>query len=435
MKALIASIVTCSTLLTTHINAQERSNLNELIKDNRYPVTLEQEKITGSGANKLLHEANQANVFMLGENHAMKEIADISRVLYEELSKGAPRVLVTEIGAATATETEILVRDGQFEAFLSEGTNLMSVPFFFLDAEAPLLTQVTDKFPSTSPAIWGLDQEFLAGTPAIIRGLAREAKTETELEAVDSLRWKNFFNPFLIGESDGSAFVELAEAFANSSEQAKATIQLMSESNEIYKANSDGRGRWSNETRETLMMTNFENYAAKHEGELPNMFFKFGAYHLHKGRSPTVKQALGIRVHNWAQQRGWTSLNVFIDSVNGETIHPLLGTKTESQTNASWRKSVFNDLMLDDQATLFDLRPLKGHPEVESMSKRMQYMVNGYDYLLLFKQTEGQQYLPGTLITIGYGVPILVVGLVIIIGVIFFIVRFAIRKWRKRAVA
>jgi hypothetical protein len=407
-------------------------NLPELIIKHRYPVDISDNGLVGEGADIILASGHKADIFMLGENHGVKQIAEISQILYRTLSRATPRVLVTEVGPATAYQTEQMIRQGEFESFLDEKTNLMSVPFFFLEQEVPLLYQATENFPEQhKQSIWGLDQEFLAGVPVVSKRLAKIAKTAQEKDAVDDLNWRNLTNPFLIAYSDGDGLLELQKAFANSTPEGQRITQQLIKSHEIYKANSDGRGRWSNETRESLMMENFEYYVDNYEGELPPMFFRFGAYHLHKGSSPTVEEALGLRIDNWAGEHQKKTVNVFVDAAKGQTVHPLLGTTIESPSNGTWEKAIFKDYLLDSQATLFDLRPLKGHPATKGMSNRIRHMLNGYDYLILFKSGDAQNYMPGTLVTYGYGIPIAILALCLLTLLVVGIVK-AIKRLRSK---
>jgi hypothetical protein len=433
MKYLFTSVLSCIAYLTWAQSDQENSagQLSELITTHRYAIEISGGNLVGQGFDVILADGQQADIFMLGENHGMKEIAELSQILYQELSQEAPRILVTEIGPTTAYQTERMIRDGQFESFLAEKTNLMSVPFFFLEQEVPLLYHVAEKFPENKQSIWGLDQEFLAGIPVVSKRLSELAKTTQEKGAVDTLNRRNFLNPFLIGYSDGSAFLALQKAFSQANSEGERIAQQLIHSNEIYKANSDGRGRWSNETRETLMMENFEYYVDHYDGILPSLFFRFGGYHLHKGSSPTVKEALGLRIDNWASEQQKRTINVFVDAAHGQTIHPLLGTTTESPGNKTWEKTIFQDYLLDSQATLFDLRPLKGHPETKPMSNRIRHMLNGYDYLILFKSGSAQNYMPGTLITYGYGIPIAFVTLLLIALLIFVLIK-VIKRVRQK---
>lgn len=433
MKYILTLLISCLTgiIFSQSKEAVTSKDITEIITKHRYAIDISEGEIVGAGAEKILTEGQNADIFMLGENHGIKEIAELSQILYRELSRANPRLLVTEIGPTTAFQAEQMTRNGEFELFLDKKTNLLSVPFFSLEQEVPLLYQAIENFPNDKESIWGLDQEFVASVPIVLKRLKSLASTPEEKEALEDLKWANFLNPVLIGMSDGEALKELQQAFANSTAEGQRITQQLVTSNDIYRGQSDGRGRWSNETRESLMMENFEHYANRYEGEVPSMFIKFGSYHLHRGKSPTVEKALGLRIDNWAEQRQKKTLNVLVDALKGQTINPLLGTSTELNTENTWGKAIFKDYLLDSQATLFDLRPLKSHPAKKTMSNKIGHMLNGYDYLILFKSGSAQNYMPGTLIPYGYGIPIAIVALLILALLIFGIVK-AVRRFRKK---
>jgi len=433
MKYILTTLISCLTCVVLAQSEQEATSnkLSELITKHRYAIDISEGEIVGAGAEMILMEGQKADVFMLGENHGIKEIAEVSQILYQALSEGNPRILVTEIGPATAYQTEQMVRKGEFESFLDEKTNLLSVPFFSLEQELPLLYLATKNFPEYKESIWGLDQEFVAGVPIISKRLESIASTQKEKEALKQLNWANFLNPILIALSDGEKLKELQQAFSNSTAEGQRITQQLVLSNDIYRGQSDGRGRWSNDARESLMMENFEYYVSGYEGELPPMFFKFGSYHLHRGKSPTVEKALGLRIDDWAKQRGKKTVNVLVDAQKGQTINPLLGTSAELSDNNIWEETIFKKYLLNSQATLFDLRPLKSHPEKKAMSNAIGHMLNGYDYLILFKSGSAQNYMPGTLVAYGYGIPIAIIALLLVVVLIFGIVK-AVRHIRKK---
>jgi len=106
--------------MSSFVFAQEEQDTNpiklsDLITQHRYPIDISGDALVGSGADTLLAEGRAAEIFMLGENHGIKEIAKISQLLYQELSQETPRILVTEIGPATAYETEQMIRKGSYD--------------------------------------------------------------------------------------------------------------------------------------------------------------------------------------------------------------------------------------------------------------------------------------------------------------------------------
>ena len=88
-------------------------------------------------------------------------------------------------------------------------------------------------------------------------------------------------------------------------------------------------------------------------------------------------------------------------------------------------------MLLNNQPTLFDLRPLKKHLELANIPRNMRLMINGYDYLILFPKAEAQNFLQGTLVTYGYGVPILLFVSIIVIILVKWFVKILKRYGRK----
>ena len=179
LSCLLGALFLCSSL---SLHAQE--SLSELIEQNSFPLQVEQQNISGPGADSLLKAAHQSELFLLGENHGIVEVAEFSHLLYRELSAKYPRYFVTEIGPATASVVEDKIREGSYESYMDEGVNLHAVPFFFLKEEVPILKSLTNNFPNTSPVLWGLDQEFVAGAPVVFDQLETVLETKAENEAL-----------------------------------------------------------------------------------------------------------------------------------------------------------------------------------------------------------------------------------------------------------
>ncbi len=422
----LLSVWQISSLEKNKIPNEQDTTLYSIIEENSFTLVLNDHKI--NGVDFFLKSALESEVLLFGENHGIKEIANFSQILYDTLSSNHSRVLVTEVGPATAHQVQNMMEEGTFRKFMSEGTNLHSVPFFFLEQEVPLLEKTLSSFPENENSVlWGIDQEFIAGAPVIIRRLEELAMTDQENKAVRKFKRKAFFNPFIIGMGSGNSLSELEAAFSESAslEAKRLTSQLVL-SHKIYKEQMGGDVRWSNERREKLMMENFNYYVESYPGSLPPMFFKFGSYHLHKGRSPTVKEALGLKIDQWAKTKGLSTIAINVDAVSGETLDPLMGGKQEIPSIRYWTKSPFKALV-KDKPVLFDLGPIKNHPEITKLSGRTQLMIKGYDYLVLFPVGTPQNFLDGTLVTHAYGIAIGVLVLLIMFSLLYLIY-----KWIKK---
>ncbi|MDW3646077.1 MAG: hypothetical protein R8P61_03365 [Bacteroidia bacterium] len=416
-------------LISTPLLAQEA--LDDLIRANSFPLEISDTGISGPGSDSLLKAAKETELFLFGENHGIVQIANFSHILYKELSKENPRYFVTEIGPATASKVEEQIRNESYESYMDEGVNLHAVPFFFLKEEVPILKTLTQNFPNTSPVLWGLDQEFVAGAPVVFDQLESVLETEAEKEALEAARRSAFFNPFLIGMGEGKALEELHQTMltAGNEKASKITGQLVL-SHKIYIEQMGGDSKWSNTRREDLMMENFLDYVEASDDSSATYFFKFGAYHLHRGKSPTVERALGLQLDEWAQNQGMSTSNIFVDAIKGETLDALLGGTTEISTTALWMKSPFG-AFVEDKPMLFSLAALRGHPELEETNYRMRLLVEGYDYLLLLPEGSASEFLEGTLVTHAYGAVILVLGILLLVALIYGVVKL-IKRIRKR---
>lgn len=402
--------------------------LADIALANRFAIDFQDGRVAGEGADRLLQEARETDIFLFGENHGIQQVAGISRALYLELSTPTPRLLVTEISPAAAAEIETMFRDGTLRDFIASGVNVHAIPFFTVVEEYLLLESVFEKIPAGVPAIWGLDQEFMGGAPIVMQRLEKLARTEAEREAVVSARRASLFNPFLLGMGSGKVPVNLRDAFAASEvAEARTLTENLVVSNRIYAEQMGGDGRWSNERRESLMEENFLEYLARVPEPGP-MFFKFGGTHIFNGKGLTVEVPLGQRVSEWAAERDLSVLNLMVDCSGGETLEFLFGRSQPCETLFTGKADAFQHLLFEDGMTLFDLRPLRGHPSLDEISPRLQRLINGYDYFVIVPDAQPSNFMPGSLVTYRYGGIALVVLLSVLGAIVFLIVKLVRRR-------
>lgn len=430
---LIFAFLSCSSVIA-HAAASPDA-FATAIDAHRYAIGIDDGTLSGSGSKPLLDDGRAADIFLFGENHGAHEIAAYADALYRGVSADKPRRLVTEIGPATATELEDMLRDGSYRAYMSEGVHLLSVPFFFFEDELPLAEDAVKATAAGTPAIWGVDQEFVAGAPIVLRRLDALATTDAERGAIAAARRSALWNPLLFGMVSDSAVKALQAAFANSpSAQARQITEQLVLGFRIYQEQS-GDWKWSNERRETLMMENFLAYAAELDDRPGPLFFKLGAFHLMRGDSPTSTQAFGARVSQWATQHGMTTLNVFVDCRGGELRDVILDRAVPCDTYLDGDADVFGAHLIDGRDTLFDLRPLRNLPDLKQLPKKVQRVVAGYDYLLLAANTHASTFLPGHLATLVYGGIMAALALTVLVLLIVWIARAIRRRRRKRKLA
>lgn len=401
--------------------------LAELAREHRYPLTFSDGRLGGTGGDKLIAEMDATDIVLFGENHGVADIAALALALYR-LDGERPRRLVTEVGPDSAREVERMLREGSLRDFLRRGVNLQSLPFFAFAEEMPLLEAAVAAFADGAPALWGIDQEFIAAPPLLLPRLAQLAATPAQRDAVAAARRASRLNPFLFGTGSGAALARLQQAFDDGgSREAKTLAEQLVLSHRIYREQMGGDAAWSNARRETLMMENFLAHAGAGAAATP-LFFKFGAFHLYQGRSPTVDEALGQRVADWAQSHGLSTLGLFVDCAGGTMRDGLFGREVACDSFLERYANGLHQLAFDSGWTLVDLRPLRGHPALEEAATWVRHTITGYDFLLLVREPRAATFLPGRLVTHVYGGAVVGVVLVVLTLLVWSLVRF----WRRR---
>lgn len=122
-----------------------------------------------------------------------------------------------------------------------------------------------------------------------------------------------------------------------------------------------------------------------------------------------------------------------VDAKQGHTLEPLKGGKAPLPSEKLWKKSIFFE-KVKDTPVLFDLRPFRNHPATKNWHRKIQIMIAGYDYLVLFPLATPAKYAEGTLIVYGYGFVIVLFILILLTFVIIGIVK-RIRRWRRNRTA
>lgn len=408
-------------------------SLQDVVLANRYAFNIDERDVGGEGAARLLEEARAADIVMFGENHGAREITIVADALYRATSAVQPRLLITEVSPLQGAQIERRLRAGAFRSWLADGLRLQSVPFFNVNEELPLLESALDAWPQDARVIYGLDQEFMAAAPLVLEWLEQNVGTHEERLAIAETRRAALLNPFLFGMGSGEPLEKLQHVLSKSARaEVRRVVDGLVLTHRIYRAQMGGEGAASNEWRETHMMENFLRDVASFD-PLPPLFLKFGAFHLFTDAGPSVKRPLGQRISQWAAGRDLSVLNMFVECAGGEVLEPLLGGTTECEPFMAGDADAFGPLLIEGGATLFDLRPLRGRPELENVHWRVRYVINGFAYLLLIPDVHASEYLPGTLVTHRYGLVYGGMLLLTLAGLSYLFFHLLRRRRRKRA--
>jgi len=393
--------------LTSALGAEDDSqDFQALLAQHQYAISVEEGKLTGPGADWLNTEIKENDFFIFGEQHATKEIAQTGIMMFDMALADGYEVAAVEMGRFETGFVENMLReDGMdaYKAYLAEGLNLLSVPFFSFREEAPLLEKAIAANDRT-PAIWGLDQEFIGASLVALNILQGMAETEEERVAVETLLAQARQVPFIMGVLPAEAFLGLKAAFENANNpEAKELADEIILTNRIY-APFTGRGGsvyLANYEREQFMKATLRRYLETYQdryGNTPRVFMKFGANHGSRGRSPTDVFALGNFVMEYGALKGLGVFNIHADCLGGEQLNVQTGGPVPCESYFLSPDSPFQKFALPERMTLFDLKSLRAEKEfLKSLDEKSRTLVYAYDALLIIRDTTPASLFEGTL--------------------------------------
>lgn len=327
------------------VNAEEDpaqqaiKRFHSILAESVYPIAVDNGFVTGPGAQWLRARAQQAQFFVIGEQHATADIANFSRALYRDLVTDGYRHMALELGPWSTRFAEQMMRNDPvaLEAFMADEKTYLALVFLFYREENELAFDAV-RAGGDQPVLWGLDQEFIASAPILLPLLAQMASNERQTEAVAEAQRQADQDPMWVGMTDPSALRQLRAAFEpQGSDEALALIDAMLLSNRIYRpfTGRGGTGYEANLERENYMKANFlQHFRAElaRSGYAPKVFFKFGAFHGSRGLSGTKVPALGDFLVEWGRSEGYGMFNVHIDCHGGEALDIRSGEAVPCQS-------------------------------------------------------------------------------------------------------
>ncbi len=276
MKRIVTLFITL--LLAAPLPGQTpASDFTDRLSKNRYQLTIENGRLSGTGLPVLKSALDDAQFVMVGEDHGIAQIPAFYAGLCELVGPTSFHTVAIETGPLVARELEQWVQqgDGRKQLLAFEKRFPESVAFYNWSEEYDLLSHCAGTTTGGQFHLWGLDQELM-GAPRLLlaRILERHPGPDAAKEAQRLLQKNdearaaaaNSGNPgdmFMFSTSDEelNRFRDLLRREANTT--TIALIDALIESREIYQKNMDGRGFESNRQRALLMKKTFaEDYRA-----------------------------------------------------------------------------------------------------------------------------------------------------------------------------
>jgi hypothetical protein len=382
--------------------------LSALIEHSRHVAQLRDGRLHGPGAALLRELGAQAQHVMLGEQHGNRGIAEVATAWWADLAEAGYTHAALEADPWVVATLERSLRDGGLAAWqrhLHGQGGPRAVAFYGWDAEARWVQAVLRARPAgAGPALWALDQVFIASAAPRLRELAhgetgarspaaRALAAELAREAEAEAQWLGRVAP-----------ARLDELLALLQDPADAAARRLSEalrlSRQIYGAFSGGGGEaWvANTRREDLMRQLFaeqHRLAEARLGRPPRVMLKLGAYHLFRGASPLLVQSLGGFVAEWAAARRQAVLSVLMlcgkgsqaARYDGEPVacDPMLG-------DGEWQ--FLAPFVAAEGLTVFDLRSWRLRARrLAGLPPEVLRVVGSYDLLVFAPRSPASLFL------------------------------------------
>lgn len=345
--------------------------LEDILRENRYPIQVEDGTLQGRGGEWLLEQADEATITTLGESHGTREIPAIMGALFEDLqAAGELDHLALEVSPWTASlmTDRLRAERGAYTDFITEHPS--SIPFYFLKPERDLVRNFVRDSEAEQP-IWGLDQIFAFATTIALNRLTELAPTPGAQSAVqnvqaagqgDSLDAEALPDlppglPTLLQAYPSAAFDTLRHHFSDVPE-AQRLLDELTTSIEIYRTNDTDNYR-SNQMRARYLRRNLlQAYrrAQQTSDKPPKVAIKVGGRHAYRDRTPNNALDVGNLAVALAQETSGTAFNVLVTCGPGSSSRDFPAGTADCWSDT---RSVFKP-MLNDEPVLFDLTAL--HP-------------------------------------------------------------------------
>jgi hypothetical protein len=391
-RSLVALVFLALAANAPAARAAEPGTLDELMTASRFDIEIHGTELKGAGAEWLIGEATQARFFMLGEQHATREIPRFAAALFAALAKNGYGTVAVEVGPHSTRLMESMLRSRggkTYENYARDARNLLPFPFYTWQDEYEFVRSVVKLTPDSTRALVGLDQEFIGAGSLLLRELANLADNKQQDAALATARAVVAKDAMALGLGDDAPWRTLASAFASNTEGRRITEAILV-SRRIYApfTNRGGNVLLANQEREDYMKTLLTSAIAvddRSRAAPPKWFLKFGANHLVYGHSPTHVLSLGNFVRELALSRnGGRSFNLHVDCKGGDTLEPQSGRHEPCISYFVEPDSVFDKYLAANKPTLVDLRPLRAKRELweEVFDEGEQRLIDAYDAYL-----------------------------------------------------
>ena len=407
MGGVLLTIFACALLGTAApSDSGTASRFNSAVAGQRLELNFANDVFSGPGAAVIAKAVDGAQYVMIGEDHGIAEIPAFSQALCKQIAPQGFNTLAVEVGPSTAKVLAgALASPDSMTAVAAYDTHHpFSIAFYDFSEEYAFLRACRDAMGAKGFALWGLDQELMGSSGALLAAGLASATTPADraalerLIAEDNLDLSKAMKSGSPGDMsmvnfDEATLASLQGELAATGGDAMAISELLA-SERIYREDMAGEQQ-SNLDRSRLQRDHFIAYdraALAAMGAHPKVFVKMGAYHLFEGTSMLGDRELGDFLAEYAALQGTKAVNILILGVRGQQLafagmgHPYapvpLDLLHDKRADFAFMAPFFAGL--GTTPVLYDLRALR-RPLASSglQSVNLERVVDGYDLLVI----------------------------------------------------
>ncbi len=367
----------------------------DLLAANTRPLTFSADTVGGPGGDHLMSQMTRAQFVLVGESHFDRDTPVLVGGLYERLRKEQGfRYLVVEQDPIAIEAVNSPTLRGDLSAIAAYARRYEAHIGFAADPDLGLLARVSRYSRRGDPAIWGLEQaqgsiRYLEEIVALAPDADRRTMAEALLDKARVAERRTNQGGFL---HDDPAVLPALEALkaayaAKPGSRADRLIEGLRASAEIYSFNrraitGERVGLYNNTYREALFkqgfMASYRRAARPHLA--PKAVFKFGDWHMYRGRSPGSAFTIGNFAHEFAISNGMEGYGVSVMALGGHYASPA--------DYGAWIAPLFPDGP-PAEPVVIDLRPLKPYARdfVSQVAVADQWMlrdfIHGFDAVVV----------------------------------------------------
>ena len=339
-SALISIFAFAATFVATATYAQQKPpppDLAAVLRDNTRPFTLTPERtITGPGAEFLSRATADTQFVVFGEDHHDRDTPLLASAIYKLLKEehGYAHAVVEQDPLGVEMMLDPAVR-GDAKRMAEALRRYPTAIGFASDQDLQFLADAANATTGAN-AIWGIEQVQSATRHLEeLERFAPDARRKQAVAAILHVAREKESDRTKIGEflfkdpTILSRLEELKKTFAaKPGPKADALLTALVKSAEIYsyyRRSEAGEfvGLYNNTVREEWLKRGFlERYRAVAKGgKLPKAFFKFGSWHMLRGRNPGGAWTISNLAHEFAIANGKQAYGIDVVAFGGYTAY------------------------------------------------------------------------------------------------------------------